>query len=253
MELNKYKGLSLKKADAAADIGLINQYSVRELAPDDVYCFSVILCDNDVDRDYERFTSETLENLAPLFLGKTGIMDHRWSAENQIARIYHTETEIVKGKRNSLGEQLRVLRARAYMLKNDSNQPIIDAIEGGILKEVSIGCAIGTATCSICGDEYGHCGHHKGEMYGTQLCICELSNAIDAYEFSFVAVPAQPGAGVTKSIKNLDDAFELLMAADLSSKTDKVKQLLPVLQTALADKDEMAERAEILKFAEKYC
>lgn len=252
MDLEKYKGLSLKKADAAADIELINRYSVKKLTPEEVYCFSLVLCDNDVDRDMERFTDTALEGLARLFLGKTGITDHRWSAENQFARLYHTETEVVKGKKNSLGEPLRVLRGRAYMLRNETTQPTIDAIEGGILKEISVGCAMSTATCSICGSDYGCCDHRKGETYNKRLCVCELSNPMDAYEFSFVAVPAQRGAGVTKTAKNLDDAFELLMTADLSGKTDKVEQLMPVLQTALADKKEMAERANIQKYAEKF-
>lgn len=252
MDLEKYKGLSLKKADAAADIELINRYSVKKLTPEEVYCFSLVLCDNDVDRDGERFTDATLEGLAPLFLGKTGITDHRWSAGNQIARLYHTETELVKGKKNSLGEPLRVLRGRAYMLRNETTQPTIDAIEGGILKEVSVGCAVSTATCSICGSDYGCCDHRKGETYNKKLCVCELNNPMDAYEFSFVAVPAQPGAGVTKTAKNLDDAFELLMTADLSGKIDKVEQLMPVLQTALVSKKEMAERAEIQKHAEQF-
>lgn len=252
MDLEKYKGLSLKKADAAADIELINRYSVKTLTPEDVYCFSVVLCDNDLDRDYERFSDSALIAMAPLFLGKTGILDHRWSATNQFARLYHTETEIVKGKTNHLGKPLRVLRGRAYMLRNEFTQPTIDAIEGGILKEVSVGCAMGSSTCSVCGSDYGTCGHRKGELYEDGVCYAELGEPIDAYEFSFVAVPAQPGAGVTKSATNIDDAFELLMTADLSGQIDKVKQLMPVLQTALADKKEMAERAEIQKYAEKY-
>ena len=39
------KSLSLKtkKADAAADIALINQFSVKELSPEEVYCFSVAM------------------------------------------------------------------------------------------------------------------------------------------------------------------------------------------------------------------
>ena len=250
MDLEKFKGLSLKKADAAADIELINQYSVKKLTPEEVYCFSLILCDNDIDRDGERFTDAALEALAPLFLGKTGIMDHCWTAENQFARLYYTETEIIKDKKNALGEPLHVLRGRAYMLKTEANQPIIDAIEGGILKEVSVGCAMSRCTCSICGDDYGTCGHCKGETYGTQVCYAELSAPVDAYEFSFVAVPAQPGAGVTKSVKNLDDAFEMLMTADLSTHSESVKRLMPRLQMSLADNAERAERAAIRKNAE---
>ena len=47
----------------------------------------------------------------------------------------------------------------------------------------------------------GDCGHVKGQEYGGQLCYASLEGASDAYEFSFVAVPAQPAAGVVKSVR----------------------------------------------------
>ena len=260
-KLEKLKGLRLKSADAAADIGLINQLSVKDLKPEDVYCFSVILCDNDVDRDNERFTKPTLEKLAKLFVGKTGISDHRWSADRQIARLYRVEVEETSDK-NALGEPLCVLRGSAYMLRNETNQPIIDAIEGGIMKEISIGCSVAKCTCSICGEPFSmnwhtwvhECSNHhvKGEQYDEGLCIGNLEEPTDAYEFSFVAVPAQKGAGVTKSVENLDDAFAKLMTADLSQHGDKVKELMPRMQSALADNAEREERAKILTENEKY-
>lgn len=259
--LEKFKGLSLKKADAAADIELINRYSVKQLTPDNVYCFSVVLCDNDVDRDMERFPDTTLETLAPLFLGKTGISDHQWSAEKQIARLYRVEVEDGGGK-NALGERLRVLRGSAYMLRNEANQPVIDAIEGGILKEVSISCSVGRCACSLCGEPLSldwhtwkyRCptGHVKGEEYDGKLCIGELLDPADAYEFSFVAVPSQRGAGVIKSAVSLDEAFEVLMAANLSGQTDKVEALMPRMQSALLDAKQRKERAKILAENEKY-
>ena len=56
-------------------------------------------------------------------------------------------------------------------------------------------------TCSICGkDMKKHgCKHIKGTYYGKKLCHGILNEAKDAYEWSFVAVPAQKNAGVTKA------------------------------------------------------
>ena len=54
--VTKLKAISTIPADPTADIELINQYSVKELTPQDVFCFSIVLCDNEVDRDTERFT-----------------------------------------------------------------------------------------------------------------------------------------------------------------------------------------------------
>ena len=45
------------------------------------------------------------------------------------------------------------------------------------------------------------CAHIKGREYGGKLCHRILCDPTDAYEWSFVAVPAQPAAGVTKSYR----------------------------------------------------
>ena len=59
---------------------------------------------------------------------------------------------------------------------------------------------MGRSVCSICGSDYGSCGHQKGEYYDGQLCCAILKEPMDAYEFSFVAVPAQREAGVLKAM-----------------------------------------------------
>lgn len=56
-------GTVIKSAEGENDLQLINQYTRKDLKADEVYTFSVVLCDNDVDRDYERFTVESLFSL----------------------------------------------------------------------------------------------------------------------------------------------------------------------------------------------
>lgn len=199
------------KADAAADIDLINRHAIRTLSPDEVRCFSVVMCDNDIDRETERFTDKTLESLASLFVGKTVISDHSWKSGNQIGRIYSCKVRTTQ-KRNKAGGVLKQLVGKFYVLNNESNKAMIDAIEGGILKEVSVGVSIKSRTCSLCGEKMHinwsscqmECGNHHvlGETYpGEGYCFLNLDDPGDAYELSFVAVPAQPGAGVTKGRK----------------------------------------------------
>lgn len=181
------------------EMALINGYTRRELSNDEVYVFSVILCDNDVDRDGERFTVESLFALEKLFVGKTGIIDHNPSANNQTARIFACEVEAVDGMKTATGDEYFRLRARAYLPISEKNKEVILALDSGIIKEVSVGCAVEKTVCSICGESMELCTHHKGEMYGERLCCGELTNPYDAYEWSFVAVPSQKKAGVTKS------------------------------------------------------
>ena len=183
-----------------AELDLINQYTRRKLSRDEVYIFSVVLCDNEIDREFEKFTKDALEKLAELFVGKTGIMNHDAKSENQLARIFACEVEMLPGKLNSVGEQYYRLVAKAYMPRCEKNNDFILELDSGIKKEVSVGCAVKNMTCSVCGCDVkkNPCDHRKGTLYDDALCYVTLSEPLDAYEWSFVAVPAQKNAGVIK-------------------------------------------------------
>ena len=195
MNVLKHPGQLLCHPVSDEDLALINELTHAQLTASQVYTFAIRLCDNEIDRDFERFDHQALVTLQSLFIGKSGIFDHNWSAANQTARIYKTEV-CPTGTVTQAGDDGFFLKGYAYMLANEKNQALIDDIEGGIKKEVSIGCAVAHAVCSICGKE--HCGHIPGKSYDGTLCYRILSHPTDAYEWSFVAVPAQRDAGVIK-------------------------------------------------------
>ena len=205
MEIKKATEVKTGGVPTAVQLGAINTLAKAELTEEQVYVFSLRLCDDQVDRDFERFDTAALPTLAKLFLGKTGIVDHRWSSDSQVARIFAAETVMEDG--------VSYIKAWAYIRRGGANEEIIADIEAGIKKEVSVGCAMGRSVCSICGGEYGDCGHRKGQYYDGQLCCAILKEPMDAYEFSFVAVPAQREAGVLKGLgrnrclKELADEF----------------------------------------------
>ena len=205
MEIKKATEVKTGGVPTAVQLGAINALAKAEMTEQQVYVFSLRLCDDQVDRDFERFDTAALPTLAKLFLGKTGIVDHRWSSDSQVARIFATETVMEDG--------VSYIKAWAYIRRGGANEEIIADIEAGIKKEVSVGCAMGRSVCSICGGEYGDCGHQKGQYYDGQLCCAILKEPMDAYEFSFVAVPAQREAGVLKGLgrnrclKELADEF----------------------------------------------
>ena len=183
-----------------ADLEKINRFTRRELTEDEVYCFSVILCDNEIDRDNEKFSVAALKKLAELYIGKTGIWSHDPKGENQTARIYDTEVVTDESRKTADGEVYTYLKASAYMVRTASNADLIREIDGGIKKEVSVGCAVAKEVCSVCGRDIrkGECAHRKGRTYSGRKCFRILDEPTDAYEWSFVAVPAQKSAGVTK-------------------------------------------------------
>ena len=95
------------------DLEQINALARRELTADEVYLFAVRLCDNDVDRDGERFAVETLEELGKLFVGVSGVFDHQWSARGQTARIYRTEVVHEEGTLTQDGQPYCYLKGYA--------------------------------------------------------------------------------------------------------------------------------------------
>lgn len=195
------------------ELEVINNYTRRKFSEDEVYVFSVILCDNDVDREFERFTDSALKILSELYIGKTGITDHDTKSENQTARIFSCRAEEIPGKKNKIGKPYLRLTARAYMPRCPKNQDFIIELDSGIKKEVSVGCSVDNITCSICGADMktASCGHIKGRKYKGILCHAVLDNPSDAYEWSFVAVPAQREAGVIKAFKKTNDGGDLKM------------------------------------------
>lgn len=195
MEIRKEPGSVSRHSVSPEDMALINRLSKRELTGEQVYTFAIRLCDNEIDRDWERFDAEALEKLSRLFVGKSGIFDHNWSAEGQTARLYKTEVCAEDGKTGA-GDGCLYLKGYAYMLRSEKNRALIEEIEAGIKKEVSVGCSVAGRSCSICGKE--HCEHQGGQRYGGKLCYFTLREPTDAYEWSFVAVPAQRKAGVIK-------------------------------------------------------
>ena len=180
MEIRKEGGLRGAGAPDEARLAKINAYARTPLTAEAVYCFRVRLCDDRPDRDFERFDTAALPRMAELFRGKTGICDHQWSADRQVARIF--DTQVVRED-----DGASCLMAEAYVLRTERNADLIADIEGGIKKEVSVGCAMGQARCSICGEPYGTCAHRKGAVYDGETCLAVLSEPLDAYEFSFVA------------------------------------------------------------------
>lgn len=204
-------GVMQKAATLAAqaitedEMALINQFSTKELTPEEVFTFKAVLCDNKLDRQYERFTIKALQELQALFLGKTVIKDHARSADNQVARIYKTELKTSATELTDGAEPYTQLVAHCYMLKLASTADLIAEIQGGIKKEGSVGFRPSSAICSICGTDNTktYCPHWPGRSYGKEggqvLCTFTLGGALDAHEFSLVAVPAQREAGVCKS------------------------------------------------------
>ena len=195
----------------------LNRFTKRTHTLDEVYLFDLILCDNEIDRDGDCFSEAALKSLEERFVGVTGIFDHNPKSGNQTARIFRTELCADPERKTKTGAPYLCLRANAYMVRTDGNADLIREIDAGIKKEVSISCAVGKKVCSVCGNNrlQKPCTHLKGRTYAGTKCYNILDDVTDAYEWSFVAVPAQRHAGVTKTLGGNSDAEVLSLRAAL--------------------------------------
>ena len=112
MDITKQSQVAASGAPTAAQMEAIQAQARKKLTPEEGYVFSVRLCDDQVDRDDERFSESCIRELAALFIGKTGVMDHVWSAEKQVARIFDTEVLAEQ----ALSRAVDNIRMRTYII-----------------------------------------------------------------------------------------------------------------------------------------
>lgn len=213
-------GLVIKSANVqiqevtTEELRKINKFTLEPLKAEEVFSFKLAMCDNETDdRNYEPFNLQSLKDMQKLYIGKTVIKDHFRRADNQVARVYDTELNYEDGKLTKAGEPFATLVAKCYMIKTSSNEDLIADIKAGIKKEVSTSCLPKKAICSICGvdNKKTYCSHFWGKEYekpdgSRATCYFTLDGVKEAYEVSFVAVPAQPRAGTTKNYGGVPEA-----------------------------------------------
>jgi hypothetical protein len=231
----------------------LNEFTRRDHTEDEVYIFDLILCDNDIDRDFECFSDEALKALQKMFIGKTGIFDHNAKGTNQTARIFQTELITDTSRKTQTGKPYTYLKACAYMVRTAANTDLIKEIDAGIKKEVSISCACSKNICSICGNDKKKkaCSHVKGKTYNGKPCFVILDDVTDAYEWSFVAVPAQVNAGVTKYF-NGAAADEKAIQIEMNSMQKKLDILTENLKADIIKLSSINKSAEFSTIVNSY-
>jgi hypothetical protein len=231
------KAAQLKRNEVTdKDLELINKYTLRDLTADEVFTFKVRMADNSLDdRNYQPFSKNALIQLKDLYIGRTVGRDHSCKSDDQCARVY--DTDLVESDKNNgvNGEKVYDLVAKCYTVKTDNNKALISEIEAGIKREVSTSCSCKSVICSICGTDNvkDYCRHWAGREYdtdnGKKKCLMVLDSIKEAYELSFVSVPAQPQAGTYKAYGDT-----VLEYTPESAEEDKAKQLEAKVRTAIA-------------------
>ena len=218
-----------------ADLKKINKYTLEPVTADEVFVFKATMADNEQDdRNFMPFNLKALQDLKELYVGKTMLKDHSRMADNQIARVYDTELVQNPNKTTELGELHTELIGKIYMIKTESNKDLIAEIKGGIKREVSTSTVPKKMICSICGTDNmkDYCRHYPSQSYDVadatgkmtkKTCRMLLHGAKEAYELSFVAVPAQPRASTHKSVGFAKPIKEKITETDAPQKDVETK------------------------------
>lgn len=166
------------------DLEKINKFTRKPLNSDDVAIFEVTLCDNEVDKDYERFDKGALEMIRTLSVGNLGVLYDVSHSTDQIARIYDCQINELN-KLTQSGEYYKKVVAKVYIILTPNNSSLVEKLSSTPV-EVGISCSIKDCTCSICGQNMrvSACRHIKGKKYKGKLCYGVLSGMYDFLEWS---------------------------------------------------------------------
>lgn len=183
----------------------INKLSNVDLSEDDVYVFMTLAMDNNPDRQYDIVSSKANSSAARMTADRPMLTDHEREVENIVGKLIEGTT--YKG---SLWQKFYI---------DSQNYTLARAIMLGLVNKVSVsfGASPVHAICSSCRDKSIYsmeCPHYPGRKdENGDTVYCLLKNIDDYYETSFVAVPAQPRAGVRR------EPVEEMTMPELSAKS----------------------------------
>ena len=177
------------------------------------YTFDMKLCDNEIDKSYERFPFSTLKQLATMSSGMKGRLGGKLVAEVMEAKV-----AVDRGKLTKAGDPYCWVKARVNIELNDETSALIYEIEHGEKNPVSVGCSVERKICSICGAE--SCSHVPGDVYGGQLCYKELYGVQDIYEWRFVETMKQKEKDDEKNIPKICELLSVEIGERFQSPFD---------------------------------
>jgi len=231
-------------------LGKIRRYALEELGPEDVYVRWAAVCNDQLDRDYERFSREVLEGFARTLPGKALLVGHQHQSAPE-GRFFEAWLEEREGRTD--------LVAGFYIVKTQQNEHLRRQIDGGVFKYVSVGFTCEDLVCDLCGKSLRgpECPHIPGRRYDGQLCTATWRGEAEAAEGSIVYLGSQRGAEIVKGAgkRQTEDGGPREAEIGLSEaevrlrvKVAELEGLLELTERTLEEKerviDRLGERAE---------
>ena len=208
------------------ELAKINSMSNVDISRDQVYVFEFVGADTVVDRGYEKFHPEALQDMAEFSVDKPLQLDHRH------------ETSFTKGKIFDASVKNKTFRPKAYIKDSADNELLIGNIMMGITNKVSVGFGIGLTDymCNSCGQPMvsKSCMHRPGSMDEKgAMCTATIKRVKDFYELSVVPVPMQPAAGIRRDFEG--DIMEKSKSLDAANLGKDLEAVVIDVETAVKD------------------
>jgi hypothetical protein len=224
----------------------INQFTARPVTADEVACFTTMSCNDILDRDLDRFTTDAVKQFAKLPgsrspIGKSFMVSHD-TTKLPVGRIFDAGNKKMVNEEAGDGSMANFLTNEVFIPRLDSNKDFIGNMEFGVYWAVSVGVMMGAGLCSI-GEPHAYngrwwCsqGHEKGLYYdpksdekdawgwpepvdstekGAVLCTRDLTDPKDFYELSMVYLGAQYMAELATKDPEMDGIIKAASARSI--------------------------------------
>ncbi|TPG50660.1 hypothetical protein EAH75_04270 [Rhodanobacter glycinis] len=252
--------LNVKAAPAADDaaLALVNSFTLRPFAADELQLREYVLAHNCIDRDNEVFDEALLDNFATTLTGQGVHIVHptSWKSDGGPAegKVYASRTEsmTLDAARALLREpnlmlppdrnQVKVLFASAYYAKTPDNTALLIKQDAGIAGDVSVGFnAVGPVPIK--------------DVDGRELTARRWMAPGEALEMSLIWLGAQQGARAVKNAKTNPEPEQTMSLTNeeitaLQTKAangDKSTTQLAAIKTALGEDAALLDNPATLK------
>lgn len=205
-----YKAVAVNGRRSAAptprELELINRYARRPLTAAEVHVGECDLCNDRVDRAFERFTVEVLQDFADSLPGKSLLAAH--DRGSLPLGLWFDATL----RRDAGG--VTHLRPAYYIVKTRDNEHHRAQIDGGVYRYASIGFRAQDLVCDICGKSWfgWECQHFPGRTYAAG----EGRAVATAH---YARSEAQPAEAVEGSIVYLGCQYDAELKAAMAQKS----------------------------------
>lgn len=171
---------------------------------------TVRLADNEIDRDYERFSIAALQDMAKKFVGKKGIIGEDELGKTQWGRILSCEVRTDNTKITKAGEVYTSLEARVLVNNTSENLSLLNRMMSKVQKG-SVSCSVAHSICSVCGADGSKysCIHTKGKMFNDKPAYRILWGVTEVYEWAIERPPEISNCAPEKLI-SVKDACKIL-------------------------------------------